>query len=315
MSRHYCPRCHYSISVKIGTTSSGRQRYRCEKCHKTWTNKPRPDRFYDLVWHDYLWDNLTSTMLARKYHVCKRTIDTIVENYEVPSIIPPNNYPATVVCMDVTYVGRKYGFLSVLDAHKGVCLYCAITRGYETIYDYEKAVLALHEHNIRPKAAVVDGKLGVIRMLERYGIKVQMCQFHMLRIATCYLTRKPVLTPNIALRNIVLSLSHTKQATFERAFYLWKFQHANWLAERSYNENGRLEYTHRKTRTLTKGMTVLLPYLFTFEQYPEFNIPKTNNLIEGVHSALKNKLNIHRGATKSLKTKIVFNFLSGRMGV
>ena len=115
-------------------------------------------------------------MLAKKYHVCKRTIDTVVENYEVPSIIPPNNYPATVVCMDVIY-------------------------------------------------------------------------------------------------------------------------------------------THRKTRTLIKGIAVLLPYLFTFEQYPEFNIPKTNNLIEGVHSALKNKLNIHRGATKSLKTKIVFSFLSGRTGV
>lgn len=315
MNSRRCPRCNFSTSVKIGTTSSGRQRYKCKKCGNTWTNKARLESFQKTIWNEYIWENLTAKSLAKRHNVCKKTIDMILENYEVPKTIPPDNFVSNVIGIDVTYVGRKYGFLSVIDIATGICLYCEVTRGYETVWDYEKALLCLHQHHIYPKAAIVDGKISVIRMFERYGLKVQMCQFHMLRIATCYLTRKPVLEPNIELRNIVLSLPHTNYKTFEQAFYHWKLRNNIWLMEKIKNESGKWEYSHRKTRTLSRGIEVFLPYLFTYEQLPELNMPKTNNLIEGIHSVLKSKLNTHRGAKKSLKTKIVFSFLSGRTGV
>ena len=315
MNSKHCPYCNCSTVVKIGTTGAERQRYRCKKCKKTWTNKSRSKRIEDKIWHDYVWNNLTSEMLAVKYGICKRKIDEIIKNYKVPRIIPPENLEVTVICVDVTYVGRKYGFLSVLDAYSGICLYCEITRGYETLWDYEKALLELHRHNIYPKAVVVDGKLSVIKMFERYGLKVQMCQFHMLRIANVYLTRKPVLDPNIELRKIALFLSKVNKDKFENMFYAWKLKNELWLREVHKNEEGKLEYSHQKTRTLVKSFLIFMPYLFTFEAYPELKIPNTNNLIEGVHSALKAKLNVHRGAKKELKIKIVFSFLSGRTEV
>lgn len=316
MNSKHCPYCHCNTDViKAGITSSGRQRYRCKKCNKTWTNKPRVSRLEDKIWHDYVWRNLTSESLAEKYGICKRKINTILENHEILNIAPPDNFVSNMIGVDVTYVGRKYGFLSVIDITTGICLYCEVTRGYETVWDYEKALLCLHSHNIYPKVAIVDGKISVIRMFERYGLKVQMCQFHMLRIATCYLTRKPVLEPNIELRNIVLSLPHTNHEMFEQVFYHWKIRNNVWLMEKVKDKSGKWEYSHRKTRTLSRGIEVFLPYLFTYEQLPELNIPKTNNLIEGIHSALKSKLNTHRGAKKSLKTKIVFSFFSGRTGV
>ena len=258
---------------------------------------------------------MTTEALSRKYDLGKRKVNDILENYEIKPIVPSRNYHCDVICVDVTYVGRKYGYLSVLDAHRGNCLYCGITRGYETVYDYEKALLTLHRHGIYPKAVVMDGKFSAMKMFERHGLKVQMCQFHMIRIMTAYLTRKPILDENKELRQIISAITRTDRKHFESWFYAWKLKNELWLQEKHKNDEGKYEYSHQKTRSLVRGIVLLMPYLFTYEEYPELKIPNTNNLIEGVHSALKSKLNIHRGAKKSLKTKIVFSFLSGRTGV
>lgn len=315
MNSRNCPYCDYNITVKIGKTSAGRQRYKCKSCHKTWTNKTRSRRLENAVWNDYVFSNMHSRALADKYKLSQSTIRRILDNYEVSPIEPPDNYSCTVICADVTYIGREYGFISILDAHTRVCLYCDITKNYETTYDYEKALLTLHKHGIYPKAVVVDGKGSVIKMFKGYGLHVQMCQFHMIRIMTRYLTRTPVLDQNKELRWIVSAITKVSRQRFEDSFYRWKLRNELWLLERYKNDEGKYEYSHQKTRTLVKGIILLLPYLYTFEEYPELKIPRTNNKIEGVHSALKSKLNIHRGAKKSLKTKIVFSFLSGRTGV
>ena len=315
MNSRHCPHCNFTTTVKIGTTSSGNQRYKCKNCHKTWTNKNRPQKLEDAIWNDYVFSNMHSKALANKYKLSQSTIRRILDSYVVFPISPPDNYNCTVICADVTYIGRKYGYLSILDAHRGICLYCGITRGYETTYDYEKALLELNRYGIYPKAVVTDGKLSVIKMFERYGLKVQMCQFHMIRIMTAYLTRKPILEENRELRYIVSNITKTNRIHFENWFYSLKLKNELWLQEKHRNDEGKYEYSHQKTRSLVRGLVILMPYLFTYEDYPELKIPNTNNLIEGVHSALKSKLNAHRGAKKSLKTKIVFSFLSERTGV
>ena len=315
MNSRHCPHCNFTTTVKIGTTSSGKHRYKCKNCHKTWTSISRPERLEQKIWNDYVVENLTIKSLANKYHISQRKISLILEKFEVPPIIPPKDYKATVICVDVTYIGRKYGFLSVLDAYTGVCLYCSLTRGYETAYDYERALIVLRKRGINPRAVVMDGNPKAMKMFRDNGLVVQMCQFHMIRIMTKYLTKKPSLEQNMDLRRIVLSLPHVNREQFERMFYSWDVRNAIWLTERYWSENGKYEYSHQKTKSLVRSIKILIPYLFTFEYYPELKIPNTNNLIEGVHSALKSKLNIHRGAKKSLKTKIVFSFLSGRTGV
>ena len=315
MSSKFCPHCNCNTqAVKIGTTSAGRQRYKCRECQRTWTNKPRTIRLENKIWNDFVFRNLTTDSLANKYGFSKRKITHILRVHNVPLIVPPNNYPTKVICMDVTYVGRKYGFLSVLDAHTKKCLYCELTKSYESTYDYEIALRSLKTHGINPRAAVVDGKLSVIRMLEKEGLRVQMCQFHMLRAVNQYLTKRPVLDPNKELRNISLCLVKTKRKDFENMFYHWKIRHESWLQERYVDEMRRTVYSHQNTRTLVHAYMLFMKNLFIFQDYPELNIPNTNNLIEGVHSAIKQKLNAHRGTTKYLKTKIVRSFLSERTG-
>lgn len=98
--------------------------------------------------------------------------------------------------------------------------------------------------------------------------------------------------------------------------YGWKLRHEVWLQEKSYmGEYNKWVYTHRLTRRAINSLITNLPYLFTYQQYPELNIPNTNNKIEGLHSELKRRLNNHRGLKKAQKIQFARIFFSGRTEV
>ena len=313
MNSKHCPRCNCSTRiVKIGTTSSGRQRYKCKNCNKTWVSKAHAQVLAKSIWNDLVFHNMNYSELSDKYKISERSIRRKLDLYTPPIIVPS---PADVIVMDVTYFGRSWGILTVTNAHDGKTLYCESTNGYETVWDYEKAIRYLHKHGVYPKVAIMDGKKGVINMLEEYDIKIQFCQFHQLKIITHCLTKKPTLLPNIELRNIALTLTHTNYESFMAMVYGWKLRHEIWLQEKSYTEDGKWGYTHRLTRRAINSLITNLPYLFTYQEYPELNIPNTNNKIEGLHSELKRRLNNHRGLKKAQKIQFARIFFSGRTEV
>lgn len=309
MSR-YCPHCHCSTVIKFGVRNN-RQRYRCKKCKAVWSIK-RPERLSNLIWDDFVFRGFRVADLVDKYHRSKNTIRSILDKHIVPPIIPSGN--PTVIAMDCTYFGREYGLLIVIDVHTGKCLYCQEIGHYETIMDYQRAIIYLRNHyHIYPKACVIDGKKGMYSMLEYYHIKPQFCQFHQLQIINKYLTKNPVLEPNIELRRITLSLTHVNHQTFYSMFNAWRWRHQAWLREKTYNpETKKREYTHQDTRKAARSLLVNMPYLFTFEHNPELYIPNTNNMLEGTNSTIKDKLKRHRGMSKSLKLKLIRSFLSRR---
>lgn len=311
----YCPHCHCSTqTVKIGVTSTRRQRYKCKQCKKTWTSKARPQRFYANVWHDYAAENLTIGQLCRKYDCGKDKVRDILKSYEVPNIIPSGTHD--VIGMDCTYFGKRangteWGLLIVVDLHTKETLYCEELPGHETWAHYIQAIKALNRCGIYPKACVIDGIPGLTGMLANRGILVQYCQFHQVKTITTYLTKNPILEPNKELRNIALSLAHTNRQTFIAMFNTWYRKNEIWLDERTKNpDTGKLEYVHQKTRSAVHSIQRNLPYLYTFEQHPELNIPNTNNTLEGINNALKSRLSNHRGVKKELKTKLIRTFLS-----
>ncbi|OBX08779.1 transposase, partial [Gallibacterium genomosp. 3] len=51
-------------------------------------------------------------------------------------------------------------------------------------------------------------------------------------------------------------------------------------------------------------------YLFTYEKYPELNIEKTINRIEGLFKQLKDKLRPHSGLTRRHKILFIQDFLN-----
>lgn len=321
MSSKHCPHCNCNTeTIRFGTTSSGRHRYRCKCCSRTWTSRCRPKRLADNIWRDFAWNNLPVRELARKYHKHPNTIRKLINDCQ-PEPINLSNWTdkekesVRVIIMDTTYFGRKHGVVTVLDAYDGKLLYFKEIDGSETNRDYIDAIESLMAIGIRPKACVIDGRKGVAEALEYRGILVQLCQFHMRLMVRRYLTMNPILQPNIELKNIVdcIGGKHGQVGgdLFLAMLYGWKNRYGKWLRERTRNEFGELEYTHRETRKAFFSLANHYQWLFTYEKYPELKIPRTSNRIEGKFGNAKDKLRLHHGYTRKLKIKILFSLLSG----
>jgi len=63
-------------------------------------------------------------------------------------------------------------------------------------------------------------------------------------------------------------------------------------------------------RSAYRSLKTNLPYLFTYLEYPDLDIPNTTNSLEGTFSNLKTKLRIHSGIKEWRKRKIIDEILS-----
>lgn len=310
----HCPHCN-SITVVKNGLRNGRQRYQCKQCRHVWQNKPQPQRLYEKIWYDYAVEDLHIEQLCKRYGFGDDKIRGILNSYVVPPILPTGSH--NVIGMDCTYFGRRgideWGLLIIIDSHTGECLYLEEIPGHETYAHYCTALDTLAGFGVHPKACVIDGVTGLAGVLEQRGLLVQYCQFHQIKTVIGYLTRNPILEPNIELKHIATSLTHVNRITFKNLYDGWIYKNKIWLNEKTYNpETQKYEYTHPRTKSAARSLRNNYKYLYTFEQYPDLKIPNTNNMLEGINSAIKSKLNHHRGARKHLKTQLIRDFLSRR---
>lgn len=161
-------------------------------------------------------------------------------------------------------------------------------------------------------AAVIDGRKGVTKVWQ--GLPVQICQFHQMKTVTGYLTRKPQTLAGQELRSLTLSLARSSEQDFTRLLVEWRRYWNIFLSERTpcpYCQPNRWPYTHRKLRAAYRSLMTNLPYLFTYQKYPELNIPNTTNCLDGMFSQLKNRLAVHRGLRRDRRYKVIQEILSG----
>ena len=137
-----------------------------------------------------------------------------------------------------------------------------------------------------------------------------MCQFHQAAIVRRYITKKPRLPASIELKDIVSMMKQTDKESFEVALKLWHKKWEQFLNERTLNEKtGKSHYTHKRLRSAYRSLKTNLPWLFTWYDNIELNIPNTTNSIEGSFADLKNKLRNHNGLSKARKMKFIDGFL------
>ena len=155
---------------------------------------------------------------------------------------------------------------------------------------------------------VCDGKRG---MINAFGnIPIQMCQFHQIAIVTRYITKNPRLLAGIELKQISQLLTKTDKESFEGAINDWHVKWKDFLSEKTINlETGKKHYTHKRIRSAYMSLKHNLPYLFTWYDHPELNMPNTTNSLEGLFSNLKSKLNVHSGLKVKRKMKFIDEFL------
>lgn len=209
---------------------------------------------------------------------------------------------------DVTFWSREYGVLVVRAADLKQNL-CWLEVKTETAAAYREARAMLEELGYRFAAMVLDGKRGIKEVFS--GIPIQHCQFHQIKTINHYLTRRPKLQAAIELRTIALALTKVNEAYFTVLLNQWYEKWNDFLKERTISSENpkRWFYTHKRIRSAYRSLKTNLPYLFTYQKYPELNIPNTTNSLDGTFSHLKQLLNTHRGLKRERRWKLIQEIL------
>jgi hypothetical protein len=211
-----------------------------------------------------------------------------------------------VVIMDTTYFGRGFGVMVFKNSLDGVVLYKHYVR-YETNALYLSGITEIVRRGIIVQGIVCDGRQGLFGLFG--DIPIQMCQFHQIQIVQRYLTRKPKTQAAIELKKLTLKLTKQTKIDFVDSLNEWHLRWYDYLNERSQSPStGKTYYTHKRLRSAYLSLKRHLPYLFTFEEYPELQIPNTTNALDGQFSDLKNKLRNHNGLSKTRKMKFIDGF-------
>lgn len=178
----------------------------------------------------------------------------------------------------------------------------------ETPWQYEQLKLQIENKGCHIKAVVLDGKRGVRSVFG--DIPIQMCQFHQVAIVNRYLTRRPILEAGKELRKIALRLTESNEDHFGELLNSWHAKWQNFLKEKTVNPiTKKWNYTHKRIRSAYRSLNNNLPYLFTYQKYPELKIPNTCNSIDGSNTTLKNLLRIHRGLDRKNRYKMIRQIL------
>ena len=92
-------------------------------------------------------------------------------------------------------------------------------------------------------------------------------------------------------------------------------KYKDYLSQRTYQNNGNWEYTHRRDRSCYYQLTRLFNSGDLFRCISEFcfNISKTTNSLEGgINSRIKDLIRRHRGCSEYTKSRIVEFYLITR---
>lgn len=297
------------MDTKKNGKRNRKQRYKCVACHHRWGGKKSPQNWVQKAYEKYTIERQTLHNLSETYGKSSKTIRRHFDrHYAVTGEISVTQKPVNLV-LDATFFHRREGVL-VARGNGSNLLWHEIET--ESIAVYDSLLDDLIAAGFQFRSCTIDGRRGVLRLLERKlpNLPIQLCQFHQVQIVTRYLSKRPKLFAGIELRNLTLTLSKTDRKTFTVKLQEWHRKWEIFLKEKTINPySKRWFYTHRRIRSAYRSLNTHLPWLFTYQDFPELNIPNTTNSCDGSFAHWKNKLKIHRGLSQSRKRKMLHFFL------
>lgn len=260
------------------------------------------------MWGQYIWQRQTCADLSQKYHRSRRWVRRKLDEVKIKNVVKLT--PQTVVVVaDVTFFSQTNGLAVFREPNLKKNIWWQFTE-HERVGVYEQGRTCLEQNGFEIKAVVLDGKTGVRRVFA--DIPVQMCHFHQKQIIHRYLTNRPKMPAGVELKGIARVLSRTDEQTFSKLLNWWHDKWQNFLKEKTTKpEIGRWNYTHKRLRSAYRSLKTNLPYLFTYQRYPDLNIPNTTNSLDGFFNSLKSKLNVHRGMNRSRFQQATIELLKG----
>lgn len=257
------------------------------------------------AYHQYTLGKQTLSELKAIYHKDPKTIRKYFDQTRpITGKIKPLRPPINAI-IDATFFGRTQGILICRANGKNVFWKMIVT---EKVVEYEQLLHDLVLCGIRFSAFVIDGRRGILQLLLRKfpQVPIQLCHFHQVQVVTRYLSRRPKLAAGQELRQITLRLSKTDQLTFQSQLQAWHERWQTFLQEKTMEiGKKRWHYRHRRVRSAYRSLQTNLPWLFTYQDYPELHIPNTTNSCDGSFAHWKHKVRLHRGLRKDRKTKMI----------
>lgn len=276
-------------------------------CGRKFQSKKQLSRFQTKLWNEYVWKKQTAKQLADE---CNKSEKWIRQQLDLVHIKTFNNLikpQPIIIVADTTFFGRIYGITVLREPHLKKNLYWQEIIN-ENSDVYWKGRSELERQGFVIQAVVVDGKKCLKSVF--LDLPIQMCHFHQAAIITRYLTRRSKLEAGKELREIVLSLTTSDEKDFTILLNNWLEKWKKFLKEKTINpETKRWFYTHKRIRSAYRSLKTNLPYLFTYQKYPELNIPNTTNSLDGTFSHFKSLLRMHGGLRRARRYKVICEIL------
>lgn len=260
-----------------------------------------------VLWNQYVWGKQSLIQLAEKYG---RGIPWIQK--QLDAVTSKQNEVASqslVFVADVSFFSRGDGILVFRSPQLHKNISWKFVRG-ENPSMYRETRMMLETKGFVFQAIVLDGRKGVREMFS--DIPVQMCHFHQKAILRRYLTLHPKLEAGQELSVVGRTLTFLNEQDFTQLLTEW-FEKWKWfLKERTFESDGKhWHYTHKKIRSAYRSLMTNLPYLFTFQRYPELHIPNTTNSLDGFFTQMKKLLRVHTGLSEERRNRVVSEILNG----
>ncbi len=282
------------------------QRYQCTACHHRFQYKKRDTGLVETLWNVYTRRKQTLTELGEQYGHSYKWVRSKLDAHAVASHTNLKPQP-TVLVADTTFWGRGYG----------VCVFRSWTLKRNLWWNEIPSEKMMHYHYGRKileergwtfTAAVIDGRRGLATVFQ--DIPVQICHFHQMKAVTKYLTRRPETDAGKSLRTIMLTLPHTTEPVFTNALVAWEKKYQSFITEKTYVLGTKhWHYTHKNVRSAYRSLNTNLSHLFTYQKYPDLNIPNTTNTIDGYFAGVKKKVAAHHGLRKDRRFKVISELL------
>lgn len=257
----------------------------------------------------YIWQRQTYSNLAEKYHQSEKSIQRKLDKIKINPVVKINERGVVVVA-DTTFFSNSSALTVFREPNLKKNIWWKDTPT-ERVDIYRIGKKHLEKNGFAIKATVLDGRTGVREVFQ--GIPVQMCHFHQKKIINKYLTTRPKLPAGQELRMIAKTMTHSDEEALGKELEAWHQRWHEFLKQKTTDPNtGKWFYTHKRIRSAYRSLKINLPYLYTFQKYPELNIPNTTNSLDGYFNRLKSLVNVHRGLNSKRRYKIIVKIMTGR---
>ena len=299
--------------VKDGVDSSGNQRWLCTNCGITrvFSRKDITNR----MWINHYFDFLLCIKTLNELKCSRSNFDFNTRKFKKVLINPPivlQTY--NQIHLDGIKISNELYYLIASDGKHVISWFKCKSECAKTWIEFLRKIP-------QPNYVVCDGQKGLMFALDLCWsqTKRQRCQFHILLNCRQKLTMNPQTEMGKELKYLVSLLNQTNTPNKVNAWGEYLFllgdKYKDYLSQKTYQDNGNWEYTHRRDRSCYYQLTRLFNSgdLFRYVYELKFKVARTSNSVEGgINSRIKDLIRRHRGADDLTKCKIVELYLLTR---